>query len=636
MRSMPVDQTAQRDPARHLRGLTPPQVAAAQHVDGPMLVVAGPGSGKTRTLTARLSYLVDAGAARPDELLAVTFTRKAAAEVRARLEAQLGAAARAVTVGTFHAVASLLCPTDGVPVLSEGDRLALLRRAAQATGARVRALQEALTHAKARGPIGAEDPGGPALAPELAAGLAEYERLRRALGAVDLDDLLLRAVQALQDGTAQRRFRLVSIDEYQDTNGVQRAMARGLGGEDRNVFAIGDPDQAIYGFRGADVRNFLAFADDFPGVQVVNLGDNFRSTACIVGAAHAVIRHNRQRAAVATEAAPSACRGPGLKLVRLEAPTEAAEAERLALEIDRLVGGTSLLSHDSGRSAAWQAPLCSFADVAILTRTAARADALAEALERAGVPLQRPRRAVLERDDAQDLCAYLRFVRAEGEPGEPGPGALFRILLREGPAVLPAVAAAAGGEGAGGAGLLAALRGADPTLHGRLLELRAELRGLDAAAQVARLAERLGTPAEVCTTLTRRLVANPLGLLDDGAAHESDEIDQRAERVSVLTLHGSKGLEFPVVFLAGCEAHLLPGVGTNCVEEERRLFYVGLTRARDALYLSHVTREAVRPGGPPRAPSPFLDEIPEELVHRPTPAARPARGQTKKSQLKLL
>lgn len=594
-----------RNAERLLGELTPAQRLAATHGAGPMLVVAGPGSGKTRTLTARLAYLVESGQAAPEELVAVTFTRKAAAEVRGRLQMLLGERAAAVTVGTFHAVAHALCQAAApgpVFILQEGDRLALLRRAAHKAGVPPRRLVEAMDLCK-----GNLRP----LPEELEPGRREYQALLDALGAWDLDDLLLAALAGVRAGTARPRWRFVSVDEYQDTNRVQSELVAALAGAStgRNVFAIGDPDQAIYAFRGADVRNFHAFSEDFPGARVVLLSENFRSTRTIVAAAASLL--GREAAA--------AGRGAGAPIVCGDSPSEAAEAEGIVAEIERLVGGTSMHSHDTGRAAAAVVGSVSFSDIAVLVRTGARADALAVALDRAGIPIQRPRRSRLHSEEARDLLAYLRFVSGDDDRGA---RCHARVLLREAPAALD--------RGRVGA-LEAAL-----AFPGPLLRLREALRALSLPERVTALAAQLETPEEALRAVEQALERHGEALVmdmdDERLAHESDELDPRAERVSVLTLHGSKGLEFPVVFLAGCEAALLPGAGATPpeVEEERRLFYVGMTRARDRLYLSYARRG--RKGE--SAPSPFLGEIDARHLLTGAPRLPPRRKKT--DQLKLL
>lgn len=555
-----------------LDGLLPAQAEAAACTTGPVLVVAGPGSGKTRTLVARLLHLIESGTANPSELLAVTFTRKAAQELRARLTAQLGPAGRQITVGTFHSVALLLRPLPaGAALLGEADRRALGQKIVAAIAQelpRVRlgaaaegTLIDTVSRVKGQGTDWESRLDQISEPAWLASAVRAYKTWQEALSAEDLDDLLLAATRALRDGAAARRFRFVQVDEYQDVNGAQRELLRALSATGASLFAIGDPDQAIYAFRGAEVAHFHAFGDDFPGTQRFFLRENFRSTATIVRAASSVITRNLDRLG-GHDLAPHTSTLGGEKLRLRPAPSATAEAIGVARQIEQLIGGTSLSSHDQGRSVAWAAGRFGFSDIAVLTRTAARADRIAEALAHEGVPILRPRRAKLEASRAE---------------------ALWSRLL-ENPELPP---------------------------RQRLARLAESIGAADSS-----LASLLAaTPSEENTDET---------LTEPGLPHESDEWDARLQRVAVLTLHGAKGLEFPVVFLCGCEAELLPGrdADATTIIEERRLFYVGLTRAKEMIYLSYLAE---------RPRSPFLDELPGELLSVAAPRAKKPRA----PQLKL-
>lgn len=554
-----------------LDGLLPAQAEAAACTTGPVLVVAGPGSGKTRTLVARLLHLIESGAASPSELLAVTFTRKAAQELRTRLTAQLGPAGRQITVGTFHSVALILRPLPaGAALLGEADRRALGQKIV-ATMARelprirlgasaADALIDTVSRLKGQGGDWESKLDALTEPSWLAPSVRAYKTWQEALFAEDLDDLLLAATRALRDGSAARRFRFVQVDEYQDVNGAQRELLRALTATGASLFAIGDPDQAIYAFRGAEVAHFHAFPDDFPGTQRFFLRENFRSTATIVRAATSVITRNPDR--LGADLAPHTPALGGEKLHLHPAPSATAEAIGVARLIEQLIGGTSLSSHDQGRSTAWAAGRFGFSDIAVLTRTAARADRIAEALAHEGVPILRPRREKTEACRAESLWSRL-LENPELPPRER----------------LARLAASIGAADASLASLLAATPAAED------------------------LEETLAMP---------------------GLSHESDEWDARLQRVAVLTLHGAKGLEFPVVFLCGCEAELLPGrdPDARAIVEERRLFYVGLTRAKEMIYLSYLAE---------RPRSPFLDELPGELLSVAAPRPKKARP----PQLKL-
>ena len=602
--------------SKALDALTAAQREAAAYLDGPALVVAGPGSGKTRTLVARLTALIESGTACADELLAVTFTRKAAGELRSRLTAALGAAGQDVTVGTFHQVALLLRPLPaGVVLFGEADQAALAAQAAGAHGCANKASAASKLSAAVSRWKGSGCDWESSLAPGeddqprwLKPAAQSYQQGLRALGAEDLDDLLIAATLAVRAGAAARRFRFVQVDEYQDVNGVQRELLCALAGQGAQLFAIGDPDQAIYAFRGADVRHFHAFAEDFPAARTFFLRENFRSTPAVVTAANAVINHNPLRP---QEAAARAMRDGGERLVLSSSASAVVEAIGVAREIERLIGGTSLSSHDQGRSAAWAAGRYGFSDIAVLTRTVARADRLAEALQHEGVPILRPRRAHLQDEAARELLACLRLL---AQPDDLG--AWLRLLGREGAALTLASSLASSLTDLGARRAAGALSELPPFLS--------ELRGLAQSEQLERLARQLEASPECVAAVAAQLATPGGGLADVAPVHESDEWDERFERVAVLTLHGAKGLEFPVVFLCGCEAELLPGsrAEPQDVIEERRLFFVGLTRAKDLLYLSHVE-------GRPR--SPFLDELPGELLLCPPPPKRKPRP----PQLKL-
>jgi DNA helicase-2/ATP-dependent DNA helicase PcrA len=596
----PVETPPQRsDPKAVLAQLSQSQQHAALCCDAPALVIAGPGSGKTRTLIARLEYLLASGAASPAQICAITFTRKAAAELRERLHSRLGATAAQVTVGTFHQLSLRLRPLPaGVRLIDEGERQALLshivrRQCLTARGQplhattlarRVRRLSAALswaggaghealqalctattttTIAIARGDADQADQDEQDEAPPawLAPAAAAYRDWLVALRLEDLDDLLLAATAAVkgqdEGRTAISPFRYVHVDEYQDVSGVQRELLRGLAARGAQIFAIGDPDQSIYAFRGANLDHFYGFPGDFPGTQVFYLRENYRATNSLVRAGVALIAHAPapSNGSLPPGPAAQAVRKGGEAIEVLAGNSPLAEAIAVARRIEWLVGGTSLTSHDQGRAAGGAAGQYGFSDIAVLTRTVARADEIAAALSREGIPILRPRRA--------------RPTDASGaNPAEhPLSQALHHCPARPD-----------------------------------------QLDGEQAAA-LARARDESGQER-----------ADEIGV-----AHESDEWDARLQRVAVLTLHGSKGLEFPVVFLCGCEADLLPGrAGSESeIAEERRLFYVGLTRAKDLLWLSHA-------GTRPR--SPFFDELPADLLHVRAPIG-PRRP--KPPQLKL-
>jgi DNA helicase II / ATP-dependent DNA helicase PcrA len=591
-----------------LAGLDPDQRAAATAAPGPLLIVAGPGTGKTRTLTHRLAHLVGGHGVAPEHCLAITFTRRAAAELQERLAALVPEQAARMLVTTFHGLGLRILREQheaaglgpGFRVADEAERLELLREQLGCGEREARRLLPELV-----GRRRARAVRWPDLDPEpsaVAAPLARYEAALRKLDLVDLDDLLVLPVMLLAaDADLAARYRdrhrLVAVDEYQDVDELQYRLLRLLTTPDGNVCAIGDPDQAIYGFRGADVGFFLRFGEDFPTARTVRLTRNYRSSPAIVaGALQAIapasLVRDRALDAVADRDRPA-------PITVHQAASEQAEAEFVVSTIDRLLGGSSFLSLDSGRADGGAELALSFADVAVLYRTDVQAGPLADALDRAGMPFQkRSHDRLLQRPAVRALVRALR---------DQGAAAAARPL----PARLPAAAQAA-----------AALPPGPPGPDGRRAELPAAV-------------ELLGPLAERCgSDLDRFLAELALG-------EEVDTWDPRADRVSLLTLHAAKGLEFPVVFVTGCEDGLLPLRWAGRLDpgqeaEERRLLFVGMTRARSHLFLSHARRRAWRGTARDAVPSPFLTDIEEALLDHLRAAGRRRPARADGDQLSLL
>ena len=514
------------------------QRVAASAPGGPMLIVAGPGTGKTRTLTHRIAYLCADMDVFPEECLAITFTRRAAAEVAERLTTLLGPVAEDVTVSTFHA----LC-------------LAILREHAVAAG-----LPPDFA-------IAADDDGS---------------------DGVPLDSLVPLVVTLFAEhpdlvDKYRSRWPWVFVDEYQDVDPAQYELLRRLVPTDGNICAIGDPDQAIYSFRGADVQFFLRFAEDYADARVVRLTRNYRSSAPILATAVQAI------------APTTLVRGRRLDPARLdpEAPqvglypaaSTADEADFVLRTIDELVGGLSHGSLDSGRvdSRATPTGTVSFADIAILYRTDAQAAPIMEALTRGNVPTQKRSHDRLK--DRPGVAAITRELRYDAGSGS----------------VLDAVRAAADR-------IVGRLR--VPTLDPSPYESRLTPTDLHLAVDVLRpLATRRGDDLETF-------------LADVATGADVDALDPKAQAVTLLTLHAAKGLEFPVVFVVGCEEGLLPlrfpGRVSSAEEiaEERRLFFVGLTRAQDRLFVSHAKHRASRGTDHDRKPSRFFDSIDPRLFEQ--------------------
>jgi uncharacterized protein (TIGR00375 family) len=589
--------------------LDPEQRAAAEAGPGPLLVVAGPGTGKTRTLTYRLAHLLRRRGVAPEQCLAISFTRRACAELDERLRALVPEAAPRLLVTTFHALGlrivreqhRVLGLGERVRVVDETERLALVRELHGSSERDARRLLAELARAK-RARAAARPGPDPEEAPELVAALDRYDKALRARDLVDLDDLIALPVALLagEEALADRyreRWPWVAVDEYQDVDELQYRLLRLLTSADGNLCAIGDPDQAIYGFRGADVGFFLRFRQDHPRARVVQLTRNYRSSRAIVDGALQVIA---PASLVPGRVLDAVRRAEGLppRIVVHQAASDRAESEFVVRTVDQLLGGSSFFSLDSGRaSSAGPDHGLSFADVAVLYRTDAQAAPLAEALDRAGMPFQKRSHDRLA--DHQGVQAVVRALR--------GPQAT------------------AGRTG----GLTTRIRGIAEQLAGTETGVTGgPAGGIRAAVELlAPLAERCGDEEE------RFLAELALGA-------EVDTLDPRADRISLLTLHAAKGLEFPVVFLAGCEDGLLPlrwGGATEDEGEERRLFFVGMTRARSHLFLTHAARRARHGVVREAAPSPYLAAIDELLLDRVRADAggrRPAVSQG--DQLSLL
>ena len=561
-------------PERSPRGLDPDQRRAVEIADGPLVIAAGPGSGKTRTLTHRIAHLVTERGAPAEACLAITFTRRAAREMRERLQTLLPDDWRRVPIHTFHSLGLALlreCPeaaglAPGFRVADEAERRELLRAGLGLTESRARRLLTAISRAKRGGP-----PAGEAL-PELPG----YEAALARRNWVDFDDLVVRALGMLEAhpeiaARVRARFRWISVDEFQDVDARQYALLRLIAGADGNLCVIGDANQAIYGFRGADAAALARFRDDHPAAEVIRLDRNYRSSGAIVKASAQVVAHG-----AGTDVIAEAVREMAAPIEIHGARSEHAEAEFVVQTIERLLGGHSFFSIDSGRTETGREAELGFSDIAVLYRSDALADPLEEALARSGMPFQRQANRPLAEHDG--VAALLRAL-------EDAPDAPLRKRL----------AAAAGALSADG-----------DRAAGSLEAARACLDELVAASDgdAARFAEAVAL------------------------ANEADLWDPRADRISLMTLHAAKGLEFPVVFVVGVEDGVLPlywGDGRDAdFEEERRLLYVGMTRAEDRLFLSRAEKRLWRGQLREMRASPYLDDIEAALTERSRAPARRA------------
>ncbi|HET7825461.1 MAG TPA: UvrD-helicase domain-containing protein [Anaeromyxobacter sp.] len=646
-----------------LSALNPAQREAVTTTEGPLLVLAGAGSGKTRVIVHRIGWLLQKGA-RPESILAVTFTNKAAAEMRERVTGIAGAAAVDVTVSTFHAFGLSLLKEEheaaGLPrrfaICDAGDQLALVKRCMREVKVDDRAFDAhrvlaLVSRAKNEGKrrIRPREAGQgddyDLVASEV---LPRYERALRAQRSVDFDDLVAMPVAMLSRDEALRRrlakrYRYVLVDEYQDTNQAQLELLKLLAGERRNVCAVGDDDQAIYGWRGAEVRNILRFERHFPGAKVVPLEENYRSTGHILDCANAVIAKNpgRRPKRLFTAAGP----GARVRVAALEGEEE--EARFVAEELARL--------RREGRP--WK-------DFGVLYRLNAQSRPIEEALRAASMPYAvHGGPAFFDRAEVRDLLAYLKVCA--GPEDEVSLARIVNVPARGiGDASLERVHAFAVAEGVH---LLDAL--------GRAAEVTDLPRGAaDRIAAFVALVERYrarfgdGRLAEAARALVAEvdLYAHARGTVQsfeagqrkvdaiDGLLRSLESFEARAARpslaawlqrlaldsradedpedgdgVSLMTLHSAKGLEFPVVFLVGVEEDLLPSAGiqgeARDLAEERRLAYVGITRARERLYLTRAAARMRRGKVIPRTPSRFLDDLPPEAHEKVDPAAQEPR-----------
>ena len=632
--------------------LNPAQREAVHHGDGPLLVLAGAGSGKTRVLTYRIAALIQGRGVPPQRILAVTFTNKAAGEMRARVERLVGPpVARAVWMGTFHAVCSRILRRSGAPIgvdprfliYDTEDQRSLLREVMRALDVDDRLFPPAAVLA-AIGRAKNELIDHPALAAraetsrdEVIARLyAGYQRRLDECRALDFDDLLMRAVHLFREhpetlAEYQDRFRHILVDEYQDTNHAQYTLLSLLARRHRNVCVVGDDDQAIYRWRGADVRNILEFERDYPDARVVKLEQNYRSTRRILDAAGALVRHNPHR---------------HTKVLW----TENAEGEPVTLfeafdgyDEARYVGDL-IRAHRAGGGHA--------GEIAVLYRTNAQSRQFEEMFLRVGIPYQIVGALrFYERAEIKDLLAYLRL--AFNQTDDPSLRRVLNVPRRGiGDGSLRRIEAWAQAQGttlweglrrAGDAGVGPQPQRAIAEFVGLVDDLakyaadhsarEVLVRAIDASGY-RRMLEAEGTDEaygrienldELSAVAEEVEVVSGEGTLEAFLEHlalitDVDTWQERADRVTLMTLHSAKGLEFPVVVLAGLEEGLFPHVRSleeeAGVEEERRLCYVGMTRAQQRLVLTYAHQRAAFGTSRPGLPSRFLAEIPAEMLVR--------------------
>lgn len=646
----------------YLEGLNPTQLEAVLHDEGPLLILAGAGSGKTKVITHRIARLIVEGICKPWELLAVTFTNKAAGEMRERVAALLGGEAERVWISTFHSacvrilrreIGALGYHTQFV-IYDEDDSVACLKEVARAMNLSeqvtpARQLKHHISSFKSlcltpeQAAEQAADFGPASVAAQV---YPHYQAALKTNGALDFDDLLMVTVLLLEQfpevlGRYQERFRSILVDEYQDTNHAQYRLLRSLAAAHHNLCVVGDDDQSIYHWRGANIENILNFEADYPGARVVTLEENYRSTQTILDAASAVVAVNRGRR-------PKTLftnREGGEPLVMFRAEDERQEAE--------FVSSTVRALHADG--AAWHG-------AAVFYRTNAQSRVLEEAFIRHDIPYQIVRGfRFYDRKEIKDLVAYLRVaVNPEDSVG-------LRRIINVPPRGIGAktlevieVASAERGSSLYRAARELAASGELPAATApkveAFLELVDRLQGIatsatvsellvavldatdmiehyrqdtspEATARLEHIRELMGAVEEFEERSESALGGSTIAFLDQAAlSREEDALDDGDGAVSLMTLHASKGLEFPVVFLTGMENRIFPHARAlddhQSLEEERRLCYVGMTRAKERLFVTYAERRRLHGHTQYYPPSLFLTEIPPEAIHDATP--RPA------------
>ncbi|WP_067932573.1 DNA helicase PcrA [Alicyclobacillus kakegawensis] len=643
-----------------LAGLNPQQREAVETTEGPLLIIAGAGSGKTSVLTRRIAYLVATRRAAPWSVLAITFTNKAAREMQERIAQWTGPLSQDVWASTFHSLCVRMLRRDiehlGYPshftILDDADQVAVLRRVLSDMNVNTkqydaRAVKSAISAAKnvLQTPARYRDKASTPFEKVAGDAWLEYEKRLRANHALDFDDLILKTVQLLEQAPDvlafyHNRFHYIHVDEYQDTNHAQYRLVHLLAAGRRNLCAVGDSDQSIYGWRGADIRNILQFERDYPDAKVIRLEQNYRSTKTILKVANQVIRNNQQRREknLWTE------NPEGERVALYQAGDERAEARYVLERIQELC--------KQGRA---------YRDFAILYRTNAQSRVLEEHLLQQGIPYRIFGGVrFYERKEIKDVLAYLRLVlnandevsleRVINEPkrgiGDTTMDKLRQFAAANGTSLYQALRAA-DQAGVGGRArksieqfveLVDALVRMSESLN--VSELTEEIlnrtgyrqalmadKSLESEARLENLDEFLSVTSEFDERFEGAPRDGLHAFLDEVALIADTDLnggkpatgkDENANQVVLMTLHSAKGLEFPVVFITGFEEGIFPHsralASPEEMEEERRLCYVGVTRAREQLYLTHCRARMIFGQYREYTPSRFLAEMPKEAL----------------------
>ena len=646
-----------------MAGLNAAQREAVEAVEGPVLVLAGPGSGKTRVLTHRVAYLVTEYKVPPWQIMAVTFTNKAAREMKDRLYQLLGEQFRGLTIGTFHAICARILRQEaeaaGISpqyvIYDSGDQLSLARQTIRSLNLddklfRPQAMLRAISYAKNE-LVTPDEMRAATYREEVAKRVYErYQELLTENGALDFDDLLMKTVQLFTKDAQtrtkyQRRYPFILVDEWHDTNMAQYELVKLLAGDRANLFVVGDEDQSIYRFRGADYRNVARFREDYPHARVVMLERNYRSSQTILDIANAVIARNvhRHPKRLYTE------KGGGPQIVVLEAYDEQEEGDMIVSEIRRLVGQGEV----------------QLGDCAVMYRTNAQSRPIEDAFVRCGVPYKLVGATrFYERKEIKDVLAYLRvlhnpydgvgLMRIINVPpraiGQKTIGTLMGWAEELGLPVYAALQALAEDEEGIRAPFGSRAQRALTDFTNMIEELTRARRELNLLELLDFLLERTGYAAFVqdgteegqirwenileLRTVARDYADLPVEtalttfLEEVALVSDVDNLDERVDAPTLLTLHSAKGLEFPVVFVVGMEEGLFPHSRSmddpEQMEEERRLCYVGVTRAKERLYFLHTFRRTLYGESSVREPSRFLQDFPDHLVKgkEKKPAAR--------------
>jgi ATP-dependent DNA helicase UvrD/PcrA len=658
-------------PETYLADLNPAQREAVLHTEGPVLVVAGAGSGKTRVLTRRIAHLLGAVGVKPPEILAITFTNKAAAEMRERVGDLVGPPARAAWVMTFHSAcgrilrreAQRLGYRSNFTIYDQADQIRLVKRVLEELERDPKRFTPRGIHSQisnAKNTLVGPEEYAERVASFYDQTVAEvydlYQKRLFASNAVDFDDMLFLTVDVLERFPEAREkwqeaFRYVLVDEYQDTNHAQYRLLQLLAEKHRNVFAVGDPDQSIYAFRGADIRNVLEFEHDFAGAYTIALEQNYRSTQNILDAANGVIQHNRER----KEKNLWSELGDGEPVRVVEVEDEHAEARYVAAEIALLV--------EEGFNGS---------EVAVFYRTNAQSRVLEDVLVRQGVAYQvigGPR--FYERAEVKDLVAYLQvldnpydavsLLRIANKPRRGiGDSTLARLQTWADQREISLWEATAEAEMAGvGAAPQKALKAFRATIEslmsaamelevpelieevllrsGYIQSLEAE-RTIEADGRIENLQELVSVAREWREQTETEDKTLSSFLQEISLYSDQDAIRGDGSLVTLMTLHNAKGLEFRAVYLIGMEEGIFPhsrSIEEQGIEEERRLCYVGMTRAKERLTLLHASSRMLYGGRSHNLPSRFLDEVPERHVERERlrPASWSSYGAPRQSQI---